>query len=745
LEETATEAYGASVETLTGEASPEELAAAHWPSLISVSGLYRSLQRPVPLPGRLPLPRPIPLRPGLTAEYAEEDETAETAYEAAELEPFAEAEPEQALSFPIYREELRLDVDGRYPQMTASGTLYARFGRRVHWIARLRQVGRSQWVGRIWYKDGATATFPYTAVRISAKRSFFPHQRAAKALFFGGGGTPYSRAFRFASSYYHPVEFEYDHETGVNPDLEINTCAHPNRPASMQCERLSIERVYRRAGFNARRDPRVSDIPTDGPDPNATWSDAEMHDAMQIYWSHFADKPQWSMWVLFAKLHDMGHGLGGIMFDDIGPNHRQGTAIFNDSFISDAPAGDPAPSAWAARMRFWTAVHEMGHAFNLAHSWQKHLGAPWIPLSAEPEARSFMNYPYRVTGGQTAFFADFDYRFSNNELLFMRHAPERFVQMGNADWFDDHGFEQEKADTAKPDFKLEITVDRRVAAFEFLEPIVPELKITNISNEPKLVPADVLTNTERMVVIIKKDGKPARRWAPFARYCQQVATEVLQPKRHKVESLFVSAGLNGWDLAEPGHYTVQVALELAGRILVSDELRLRVQPPKGYEEELIAQDVFTEEPGRVMAFDGSAVLRKANDTWRELIERAPKSRAARHARVALAMPLTRNYRRLRIDAPAETMCINGKAAFAVNKADPAGGRTELSAALTDNPAAAAETLGGADYEYYCGTFADWLRKNDDEKEAQKVEAGVKDALAKLGRLLPEAPAVAAAE
>ena len=67
-----------------------------------------------------------------------------------------------------------------------------------------------------------------------------------------------------------------------------------------------------------------------------------MHDAMQIYWSHFANKPQWQLWVLFAKQHDIGPNLGGIMFDDIGPNHRQGTSIFYKSFISTPPAGEPA-------------------------------------------------------------------------------------------------------------------------------------------------------------------------------------------------------------------------------------------------------------------------------------------------------------------------------------------------------------------------------------------------------------------
>ncbi len=64
---------------------------------------------------------------------------------------------------------------------------------------------------------------------------------------------------------------------------------------------------------------------------------------MQTYWSRFSASAQWGMWVFFASLHDIGSDLGGVMFDDIGPNHRQGTAIFNDAFISNAPGGTLNP------------------------------------------------------------------------------------------------------------------------------------------------------------------------------------------------------------------------------------------------------------------------------------------------------------------------------------------------------------------------------------------------------------------
>ena len=60
------------------------------------------------------------------------------------------------LPFPR-REELRLDVDGRYPQMVASGTLTSGLAFQVHWIADLTPAGRDAWTGPITYKDGFSA------------------------------------------------------------------------------------------------------------------------------------------------------------------------------------------------------------------------------------------------------------------------------------------------------------------------------------------------------------------------------------------------------------------------------------------------------------------------------------------------------------------------------------------------------------------------------------------------------------
>ena len=85
----------------------------------------------------------------------------------------------------------------------------------------------------------------------------------------------------------------------------------------------------------------------------------------------------------------------------------------------------------------------------------------------------------------------------------MRHAPERFVQMGNADWAVDHGFEQPNIST-HPSFNLELRVNRKSSIFQWLEPTVIEIKLTNTSNQPQSINKHILSDLYGMTVMVKK-------------------------------------------------------------------------------------------------------------------------------------------------------------------------------------------------------------------------------------------------
>lgn len=662
-----------------------------------------------------------------SAERSPDSETAE--FHASDASGLYESKP---LGFPFnsQREELRIDVDGRYPQLTASGTIRHGIDSQLHWVASLTAAGSDHWTGGVWNKDGDGTLLPHANIDLTVHKTPFAIAQTATATFSGGGVADRVRSYLYVSRYFHPVEFEFDTLQGTTAVAEIDTGAHPNRPVTVPVETLSIEKVFRRAGFNVSKSGGDGAIPMAATDADTRWSDMELHDAMQIYWSRFSHKTPWSMWVLSAALHESGSALGGIVFDDIGPSRRRAASLFNDSFIKEAPAGDPDPAAWAARSRFWTACHEMGHAFNLAHSWQKSVRTPWLPMADEPAAPSFMNYYFLYPGGEPAFFADFEYRFSDQELLFMRHAPARVAQTGNADWFDHHGFQQAAIAPQSP-LRLELRANRARPVFEFLEPVVLEIKLTNLSDLPVPVDESVLDAGGETTVIIKKDGKPARQWAPYARYCRKAAQRVLGPGQSMYQSLFVAAGRNGWDLAEPGRYEVQVALHLQEEDVVSNRLSLRIATPRSFEEESLAQDFYCDEVGRILAFDGSQYLESGTDTLQEVVGRLADCPAAWHARVALANPLARNYKQLTLGEGPQRMTSAADAGGRI-KLTPArveDARKSFGAALLEYPDQAAETLGHVDYKYYVDGFAQWLSDRGDTAGAATCQARLYDTLA----------------
>ena len=251
----------------------------------------------------------------------------------------------------------------------------------------------------------------------------------------------------------------------------------------------------------------------------------------------------------------------------------------------------------------------------------------------------------------------------------MLHAPERFVRMGDAAWFDHHGSEQSRAMPALP-LALEIRVNRPMPVFEFLEPVVVELKLQNISATPQVVDENILTTLDGITIALKRQGSPARQFLPFAHNCMKSAAKVLQPKEAIYASVYVTAGLNGVDVSEPGRYLLQAAMHTPQGDIVSKPFTLRVATPKGMEEEVVAQDFFTDKVSRVLAFDGSRVLPQANKVLRDVVERLPDCRVARHARIPLGLAVAEPAKVLTIGAGASAGAAATKKSFKVEAAQP---------------------------------------------------------------------------
>ena len=303
------------------------------------------------------------------------------------------------------------------------------------------------------------------------------------------------------------------------------------------------------------------------------------------------------------------------------------------------PTGDPAPAAVGGSDQVLDrGARARAHLQSGALLAEGRVGTPWIPLTNEPEARSFMNYPVPGPGGQAAFFADFEFRFSDAELMFMRHAPERFVQHGNADWFDDHGFQSAAV--------LALLRSRARgpgppaasgASFEFLEPVVVELKLTNVSQRPSVVDANVLAQLENLAVIIKRAGvrrpdsgrpMPATAWmaaaASWRRLAVRIAVDLGGPQR--------------LGIAEPGIYDVFVVLHHGEEDIVSNAcgpVRAAGEPRRG-----------AHRPGTLLRGrgPGTRLRRHARDGGRdrhagEVADQFADRRVAKHAQLALGNAL----------------------------------------------------------------------------------------------------------
>jgi hypothetical protein len=644
---------------------------------------------------------------------------------------------------PFTRETLRLDVDATFPQMAASGTGLAGLQFRTHWVARpLTRVttpNGEEWGGPIVHKFGTVNLLPHDIVVLRFEGG------QLRATFRRSGFPDRVRDFAFQSPHFREVTLEYDAEQGVELVLDHQTHSHPDRPATLANEALTIDTVYERAGFRVLRTGQDGNVPRSGSGADERWSNNEMHDAMQVHFSRLASLPpsqrnqaRWALWTFFAGIHEDGSGLGGIMFDSIGSAERQGTALFLRSFISEAPDGDATPEAWRRRMAFWTAVHEMGHAFNLLHAWDKGVEEfhyrPWVPQTANYDLLTFMNYPYLYQTGSELdantirFFREFSFRFTDSELLFLRHAPKRFVIMGGERFGTNHAFEQARLSPA-PALTLEARVNRNNPEFEFMEPIVIELKLKNTSKQPALVPDRLLHVSDSLTIQVQKRWGEPKTFHPFAHYCYQGSQRVLDAGESIYESLFLSVDQNEWLIDSPGYYAIQVCLHFPNEDILSNSLPIRVAPPQSRDEEYVAQDYFSEDVGRAITFDGTQVLTKANDALREVATRFPKSNAATHAQVSLDLPRTISYKLLdATDAPRG-------ARYAIREIEPATAETQSLSKMLGDPKTSdkvAAILGHIDFRYYAERCSQALRNQDRVDEAREVCQSMHDTLKDRG-------------
>jgi tetratricopeptide (TPR) repeat protein len=522
--------------------------------------------------------------------------------------------------------ELRVDVDGRRPQSRLSGdffkvftfwgwtfTLYSSSFVVENVTDTLSTKTEAVLTGSVIYYSDPTRVNDTIEVRIP-RVGFFSPAADATVKFYTSGVLTSTYVCPKISEYFRKVTLEIDRfQTATYPPA-AKTCADPH-PADLTCEDITTAIVYQRAGIDmtVTEDDVLND--PDSADPGSNWDEAELHDLMENRFDSFSNTLQWNLYGVVVPRFGAGatydSGYYGVMFDWGGYQagdtyHRQGSAVAYDAMMGRTSGTLYNNADKQNRFFLETFIHEIGHAFNLPHSWQR---------SANPDmaSESFMNYPWKFTGGggstalqkETNFWSNFRWEFDDVELKWMRHANRNDVIFGGNDWIGNNLsiYTEPEREILNAPLSLEV---RAREVFDYAQPVQVELKLKNISDHPQTVVANLEPEDGWVTLyIVRADGKRVR-YLPPVRRLKAPKMVTLAPKESVYETVMISYSSKGPQFERPGEYHIRAYYNIENEgFIVSPSCRVRVASPKSQNTEELAYLMFSHEVAKFIYLGGS--------------------------------------------------------------------------------------------------------------------------------------------
>lgn len=458
------------------------------------------------------------------------------------------------------------------------------------------------------------------------------------------------------SPFLRTIELEVDRIAGTELPRPFHTHSVATRPPDLPPFELDITTAYRRAGVDLRITCTEEVFAPTEAGTDLKWDEQELHHAMEHHFSQWQDRPQWKLYLLIAthfKLFPQ-YLVTGIMYDsqarDPGdPYPRQGAAVFYSTMKRTEVWGGAPPTEFD-RNYLRTCVHELGHALNLIHSFDKD----------RPDSLSWMNYPWRYPygyripqgwDGTQSFWQNCHFEFDPEELRHLRHHSLMEVVPGGAA-FGALGHELgvppaaslEQLEAAPLALYLRTRPERTL--FQFAEPIRIELKLKNQTQIPLGVPNMLNPEFGLIEIYIRDPKQQVRRYRPLFRLCSEPQTMELPPGEKLYESVFVSYGTDGFYFQEPGEYWLWATYRAGEWQLRSNALRIRVAFPQSPAEEEIALRTFGPEQGHVLYMQGATHLKNGNEQLQEVIERFPDTNLAQHIHLCFGHSQAREFKDL---------------------------------------------------------------------------------------------------
>lgn len=393
----------------------------------------------------------------------------------------------------------------------------------------------------------------------------------------------------------------------------------------------TIDSCLEDAGFVVGRTGKESTIP---PGPSGGWETAQLHTLMQDFAQASLSERAWELHLLLLSRATRA-GLLGIMFDSTEVLPRQGAAVFAGSVRKFAGKDSD-------RTLIQTSVHELGHALNLAHRFERVVG--------RGDSTSFMNYDWHYLGGNhdDEFWNRFAFTFDPDELTFLRHAPLSAIIPGGAPFHSVRywnegtgGYSPYVPEVEIDELKLELRPPANGALFNFAQPVFLEVRMTNLSGKSINFPPDLLDpKTGFLEILIRKTGGVSTRsladaepFSPIMQRCVNASLESAESVAAGetiANNVNLTYGSSGFAFAEPGAYEVTALLsfivldekeEKQNLIVRSNTLPIRVAAPMQIEEEHDAMDLFRDDVGVYLTLGGNRNLETAHDKLAAIAER----------------------------------------------------------------------------------------------------------------------------
>ena len=531
-----------------------------------------------------------------------------------------------------FQVELRVDVDRNRPMKRVSGDFYHTVGKTTSYfgsfvvdspavtVSSTKIVVKGK--GRFTFSAGA----PVVQVTI-ARVNILQPQAAATLQFLTVTNSPGALYHcPFSSLHFRTVRIETDRVS----DLAGSVFASYNTgslPSGGGARNVSVVSAFGEAGIGMvpTAGNNVIDISAAG--VGATWSNAELHASMQTHFTQWSDIQQWCVWQLAAQQHDYGDGLYGIMFDQQG-RQRQGCAVFHK--------GIGGATAEQLRLQLYTYVHELGHCFNLLHSWQKSLASP--PKPDRPDSLSWMNYPWNYPkGGPAGFWSGFDFRFDDDELIHLRHGFRNDVIMGGNNFIVGSSLGREVlADPISDESGLVLAISTHQRSFALGEPVVLELQLRATTTLGRRAHTWLHPDFGMVRIVISKPGGQVVAYEPMIDHLVGVRETKLGVNDEARDSAYIGYGKDGFYFDQPGQYRVRAAYAaLDGSQVLSDILTIRVRYPVTRDEDTLAELFLGDDQGVLLYLQGSdnSSLRSGNEAFDEVIDRFGAHPMATYARM----------------------------------------------------------------------------------------------------------------